>query len=491
MTESTSRTKTRPGQKPWAFLARLAPWLLIGGLVLFHAINNWVWLEENVTWAGWDKPRHLAHSLNYAQMLSPISIQSLFDVMVSDPIRPPLFPASASTMYALFGRTADVATMINVLYMAIALAATYGIGQRWNGRRLGLISVVLLALFPMFYVMSRHFYLEFAMMAMVALTVFLLLATEGFQRRGTSLLFGLSLGLGLLTKRTFAVFVVGPIIVAILSSGLLPALWQRLRQRPRIHWKSLLAALLGGLAAAGIWYLPNQETAQTLILGQALFFLWWALAALTIYFVTLPSAPLSNSLSALFLAAGLASTWYLARVEFVQRVALYAYGINDPRERALQLDQLDTYLYYLRKLGNEHLSFVLLVLFAIVALTAVVVYVRRQGTVREALRRIRPEGWAVGTWLAGSYVLLTFSIYHETRAFTPALPAAALLFGAALLKLPWRWVRRGIVALVLVFGLLQFMAQTRDRGLGTGFRAFAVHGPHLRAGPADPAAQDH
>ena len=184
MTESTTRTRTDHNRKPRAFLARLAPWLLIGGLVLFHAINNWVWLEQNVTWAGWDKPRHLAHSLNYAQMLSPISIQSLFDVMVSDPIRPPLFPASAAIMYALFGRTADVATMINVLYMAIALAATYGIGQRWSGRRLGLVSVVLLALFPMFYAMSRHFYLEFAMMAMVALTVFLLMAQRGLSAAG-------------------------------------------------------------------------------------------------------------------------------------------------------------------------------------------------------------------------------------------------------------------------------------------------------------------
>ena len=40
------------------------------------------------------------------------------------------------------------------------------------------------------------------------------------------------------------------------------------------------------------------------------------LAALAIYFATLPLAPLANALAALFLAAGLASTWYLARVEF-------------------------------------------------------------------------------------------------------------------------------------------------------------------------------
>lgn len=437
---------------------RLAPWLLVGGLVLFHAVNNWLWLAENVTLTGWDRPRHLAHSLSYARMLSPLTVRSLFGVMVSDPVRPPLVPASAAPLYWLFGWSSDVATMVNVIYMAILLAATYGIGRQWGGQRLGLVSVALLACFPMFYAMSRSFYLEFALTAMVALTVCLLLATDGFQRRGLSLLFGLSLGLGLLTKRTFAVFVVGPVLVALVTSGLLPALWQRLRQRPRLHWRAALLALLGGLVLAALWYLPNREAVQTLILGQFLFFIWWALAALAIYFIALPSAPLSNALSAFFLGAALASTWYLARIEFVQRMVLYGYGVNDPRGRALQLDSSITYLYYLRKLGNEHLSLILFGVLLLVLLLATWVYLRRQGSLIQALRHIRPEGWAVVAWITGAYVLLTFSIYQETRAFTPVLPAVALIFAAALLKLPWRRLRLSLLALLLAFGLIQFLA---------------------------------
>ena len=124
-----------------SWFARLAPWLLIAGLVTFHAINNWIWLSENVTLTGWDRPRHLAHSLNYARMLNPLSIQSLFDVMVNDPVRPPLFPASATLMYRLFGWTSDIATMVNVVYMAILLVATFGVGKRWGGQVLGMVSV--------------------------------------------------------------------------------------------------------------------------------------------------------------------------------------------------------------------------------------------------------------------------------------------------------------------------------------------------------------
>lgn len=435
---------------------RLVPWLLIGGLTLFHAVNNWTWLVRNVTWTGWDKPRHLAWSLNYAQMLSHPTITSLFDVMVSDPIRPALFSASAAILYGLFGRSADVAVMTNVIYLVIVLAATYGIGRRWGGWRLGSVSVALLAFFPMFYSMSRHFYVEFALTAMVTLSVCLLLATNGFQRRGMSLLFGLSLGLGLLTKRTFAVFATGPVLAVILTSGLLPAFWQRIRRRPRIYWGKALVALLGGLVPAAIWYFPNREAVQGFLMGDLLFFVWWGLAALTIYFATLPSAPLSNALAAVFLGAGLASTWYLTRIEFLQRLALYGYGIDDPRGRRLRLDSLDTYLYYIRKLGNEHLSVVVFIVSVAILVAAVAILLRRQGSVRQVLRQIQPEGWAVLAWIGGSYAILTLSIYHETRAITPVLPAIALLLGAGLLKLPGRRLRVGLLILLLGFGLYQF-----------------------------------
>jgi len=460
-------TQTVKHRTRW--LVRLAPWLLIGGLVVFHAANNWIWLQENVTWTGWDKARHLARSLSYTQMLSSLSLESLFNVVVGDPVRTPLFPASASIMYRLFGYTEDVATMINIVYMAIALAATYGIGLRWGrsasmrGRAplLGMVAAALLAFFPMFYSMSRYFYIEFATTAMVALVVYLLLATEGFQRRGMSLLFGLSLGLGLLTKRTFLVFAVGPVLAALLTSGALPELWRRVRQRPRIYPKNALLALGGGLAVAALWTVPNRETVSTLILGDLLFFAWWLLAALAIYFATLPSAPLANGLAALFLGAGVASTWYLARIEFLQRVALYGYGIDDPRGRTLSLGDINTYLYYLRKLGNEHLSVVILALLVVVSLLLAFAALRSlrslsSGSAVQALRRVSTEAWVVLAWVGGAYALLTLSIYQETRALTPALPAVALLASAAIFKLPWRRLRVVLLALLFGFGLVQF-----------------------------------
>jgi 4-amino-4-deoxy-L-arabinose transferase-like glycosyltransferase/lysophospholipase L1-like esterase len=458
MAESTERRRS-------TWLYRLAPWLFIGAIIVFYAVTNWQWLTENVTSTGWDKPRHLARSLYYNQLLSQPSIQSVFTVVVGDPVRTPLFPASATIMYQLFGRDPDVAAMVNILYLAVGLAATYGIGRRWHGRALGLIAVALLAVFPMYYSMSRYFYLEFALAAMVALAVYLLLTTDGFKRRGVSLAFGLSLGLTLLTKRTSAVFLVGPVLAVILIFGLLPLLWKQLRRivtlRDHKSWlrylRNAVLALLIGLVPAGIWYLPNRQAVHGLYLGDFLFFAWWLLAAATAYCLLLPSDPLSNGFAALFLAAGLASTWYLARItEFLQRISLYGYGIDDPRGRELNLGDIDTYLYYLRKLVNEHLSPIIAIIFVLVLIVAVVAYVRRRGPIRNALRAIRPAAWVVLAWIASAYLLLTLSIYQETRAITPALPAVALLFGAALLAFPWRKAAMALTAVVLVFGLLQF-----------------------------------
>jgi hypothetical protein len=143
-------------------------------------------------------------------------------------------------------------------------------------------------------------------------------------------------------------------------------------------------------------------------------------------------------------------------------MVLYGYGVNDPRGRALRLDSPVTYLYYLRKLGNEHLSLILFALLIAVVVVAVVIVLHRHGSPGRALRQVRLEGWVILAWIGGAYLLLTFSIYQETRAFTPVLPAIALLFGAALQKLPWRRIRLVLLALILGLGLVQFFVLTYE-----------------------------
>jgi 4-amino-4-deoxy-L-arabinose transferase-like glycosyltransferase len=440
--------------------SRLTPYgpaLLIAALVAWHAFHNWLWLDRNVVLTGWDKARHLAQSLAYNSMLTPLTLRSLFTAFISDSVRPPLTPISAVVMYRLFGASGDVAAMGNLFYLTVTLVATWKLGVLLAGRRLALLSVVLLALLPMFYAMSRYFYLEFPLMAVVALTIWLLLASDGFQKRGPSLLFGLCLGLGLLTKRTYVAFVFAPVGLVVLNSGVLPALWRRVRGGLRIDLKHAALALACGLALAAVWVVPSWATIQELPLGIWLYPLWAGLAAVTIYLILRSPGPDTNCLSALGLGGTLGSLWYLANVNFLQRMLLFGYGVNDPRERSIELGSLFTYTDYLATLVNQHLSLSISLLLVAAALLLVVALLRR-GRFGEALRRVRAGWWAVALWVLGPYLVLTLSIYHEARAITPVLPAIALLGSGLLLKLPWRRVRVLLVVLLILVGLVQFYA---------------------------------
>lgn len=439
------------------WLDRYGPALLIVALVGWHAVHNWVWLSSNSVLTGWDKARHLAQSLTYNNLLTPLTLRTFFGALISDSVRPPLAPMAAVPLYRLFGTSSDVATMLNVFYLAVTLVATYKIGVLLRGRTLGVLSALLLALFPMFYAMSRYFYLEFPLMALVALTMWLLLGSDGFQKRGVSLLFGLCLGLGLLTKRTYVAFVMAPVAFVVLTSDVFPGLWRRLRGGLRLDLKHAALALVGGLALAAVWFLPNWSTVQEQVLGGWIFAIWAGLVAIAIYLLLRRPGPDVNFLSSVALGAVVGSTWYLVNTGFVQRMLLFAYGVNDPRGRTINLGSLHTYTEFLVTLINQHISLLVVILLISAALALSIALLRGRASLN-TLRRLRSGWWAVLLWIIGPYAVLTLSIYHETRAITPVLPAIALLGAGLILKIPWRTVRNLLIVVLVVVGVVQFYA---------------------------------
>ncbi len=437
-------------------LARLAPWLLILALVAFHAANNWIWLTKNEVIPGWDRPAHLGRSLAYHATLTPLSWQGLFQASVQDPIRPPLFFASTVPLYWAFGTSPDVATMVNVAYWLVLLASVYGLGRHLGGARLGTWGAVLVALLPLLYAMSRSFYIEFALAALVTLTLYLLVASDGFRRRGAALGFGLALGLGLLTKRTYVVFVAVPVLVAILRSGALRSLGARMRGGLRLDFPDLLIAGGLGLALAALWYFPNRSQVEDLTLGLWLYPARTLLVGATVYLLLRePHDPGVNCLSALGLGAALASLWYLPRVEVIRRLLLYGYGVGDPRGRSLDLTSIYTYTYYIRHPVNEGLGLVLSVLLAVAVLGLVAWLFRRRHPGR-ILWQADTGWWVLALWPLAAYVLLTLSIYKEARAFAPVLPALGLILAAGLVLMPWRRLGRALLLLAVAWGLVQF-----------------------------------
>jgi 4-amino-4-deoxy-L-arabinose transferase-like glycosyltransferase len=482
----TNSQEARLRLRRW--VARIAPILLIAGLVVLHAVINSHWLADNVTLTGADKSTHLARSFRYHLTLSPLTLRSFFTTLVDNPIRPSLFHISSTLAYRLFGFSADSGPMINLFYMTILLAATYGLGVKLGGRKVGLLGTALLGTYPMVYAMSRYFYMESALTAMVAATIYFLISSDRFQNRMQVVLLGLCLGLGLLTKRTFAVFVLVPFFYVVFRSKLLPALWRAVTSRPNVHWRSLLIALAAGALLSGIWFFPNKESIAELVLGNWLFLVWWFLAALTIYLFTLPSAPEVNLLASLSLGASLASVWYVARIEFILRATSFAYTEQGLRERSFAWLDPSTYYFYLRRIVVEHISPFYAAFALLAACVLLYFWIRRRA-------KSGMVWWVLVWWIVGAYVLMTFTLYRQSRAIMPILPPIALLTAAGLFMLPWRRLRSALVMVMLIGGILQlimlsftpFKPLVEASTLGT-VRVFA-QGGHIQwpdAGPNDP-----
>lgn len=459
-------------------------------LLAGHVGANWLWRSANVIVLGFDRTFHLVNSQVYDHILRADALpRALFSALTWSDYYPPLVHLSIAGFYRLFGVSADVAAMVNVVYLALLLLGVYGIGERLAGPWPGLLAAAIVSLLPMVFSMSRYTYLDFPLAALVAINVCLLLRSNCFARRGYALLYGLSLGLGLLIKWTFVVFAGGPLLAVLLSRGApgeapLAGAWQAVRSAvtARLGGGRLpvigCAALLG-LAVTAAWYLPNRAPTAALLLGNWLVLLSWLLWTWTWTFILIPrrrpgsppgdEAGLgrgANLLAALGLGACLAGSWYLTRIEFVGTFWLNAYGKDSGRSWGFS--------EYGQLLWTEQLGPVLagLVVAALAGL-AIARWQRVSGSVR-AFLALGVDGWALVLWAALSFVVFSaqVSIIHS-RYILPLLPPLGI---ALALALAWRpdslranrglahlsRLRLGAIAAVLGFALLQFVVLSFD-----------------------------
>ncbi len=432
-------------------LREKGPYVLIVLLLLFHTINNWLWLSTNAAPTGWDRPQHLVKTLTYNEVLEEFNLRTLFTALTWDSYRPPLFFLSAIPLYKLFGISWDVATMVNMAYMAILLLAVYGLGRKmYADWRIGLLASFTVSLFPLVFVMSRFFYIEFGLTAMVALSLYWLVCSQGFQNRRFAWLFGLSLGLGMLIKWTFLAFLVAPLGFALLRYGVIQKAGDR-TIRPFSRWPWALFSAAVGLGGALLWYLPNREAIDGLPLGYGLLPLWWVLLALTIYSMGLRSTKATNFASSLCLGLLIASLWYLPRIDFIGPFFDFAYG---GRGDSANFTRLSAYTFYPERLVKEGLS---LPLFA----SFVIILILHLGSGKK-IKLGAQNGALLALWVVGPLVIFTLGSHRDSRSIMPVLPALAIGLAWGLISLRNNRIRLAGISLLAIFSLVQFFILSYD-----------------------------
>ena len=217
-------------------------------------------LRETGTPPGWDQSVHLRDSLVYERILRHPSVlaggvlgailhgSEEFPLLTPSGYYPPLVPGITALLYTVAGRSYETAMATQMLFLVLLVYGTWALGNRLLGAPVGLVAGLMLMAAPGIRLNAEEYMLDLPLAAMVVVAVWALLSTDGFVRRDRSLVFGVLVGLGMLTKWTFFLFLALPVVL-VLASGL-AASSKELLTRSRRWGNAALALLAGGLVAA-------------------------------------------------------------------------------------------------------------------------------------------------------------------------------------------------------------------------------------------------
>lgn len=425
----------------------LPRWLVGIILVLitgFHVVGGLHWIHQNVVFLGHDATKYLQVSIQTNQVLTPLSPQSIFQALTLDSYRPPAIFFWIQPYYTLFGVSADSAQLANIVLLALTILFTYLLGARVASQGVGIFAALLVGLLPMMIAMSRLLYTEMLLTAMVTLNLVALLGSQGFTKRGWVLLWGASLGFGLLAKWTLPLYIGLPVLWCMWKADLWSMQWAALR-RLRLDWRAAVLAMVVAGVLSGLWFLPNRRTAETLVMGWWLWPGWWAMMTGLLYLAGLMrrrASPLIYAWTAILLGVLIASIWYLPHIEVFAHLLALDEERGQPDASPLSLGNLWRYVDYFYWTHLGPLAFWVIIPSAIAAGVA-------------GWRRLRTPGAPVtmlGLAMLSALLGLTVIAQSNTRNLLPLLPAFAILLALALQHHAgiWRWGLGAIWVAVLV-----------------------------------------
>ncbi len=253
-------------------------WGAIAVVAAFIAITCW-WLSRDQGVPFGDAASHLNTVVAYHDLLRAGDVGALLHRSGFYP--PATFVTGA--VATLVGGLDASAPVIgeNLVYASLLALGCYGTGRLVGGPPAGFLAVVFALGCPLVIEQLHVFMLDAPEAALVAVAVWLILASERFARLGTSAAAGVAVGVGLASKEQFPLFVAGLIVVVLAREGgwrnrrgiLLFAACTAVVAAP---WYVANLSQLGTYASSGLGNanLPAQARPALLSLSNAGWYLW-------------------------------------------------------------------------------------------------------------------------------------------------------------------------------------------------------------------------
>ncbi len=219
-------------------------WGAIGITAAFIGITCW-WLTQDRSIPIFDAGYHLGTAIYFHKQLQ---LGHLLEPFNNTSQYPPL--AHVIGALAMFIGGVNVATPIiaeNLLFVSLLTLGCYKTGRLLFGSRAGLLVVIFVLGSPLLIAQFHVFMLDAPETALVAVSIWLLLASENFARVDMAGFAGLAVGAGLLIKVQYPFFLAGIVIVALARGG-----WR--------HWRGLAVFAAVALIVGASWYIDHLST---------------------------------------------------------------------------------------------------------------------------------------------------------------------------------------------------------------------------------------
>ena len=227
-------------------------WLTTGATVVFFAVTVW-WLTQDTRVPDYDSGQHMLDAFVVHDQLANWNLLAPFTDFNNYP--PLVHIVGALGIFVGGLNSASLILANNVVFLPLLVGGCYGVGTLAYGRLGGLLAALFALGTPMILSEMRgEFYIDPGEAAMVAISVWAIVASRRFERVGLSALAGFLCALGMLSKQTFPFFVAGLLLVVVARGG-----WR--------NWRGLLAFLLVGALFALPWYIDHVAQLNTLTAG--------------------------------------------------------------------------------------------------------------------------------------------------------------------------------------------------------------------------------
>jgi hypothetical protein len=229
------------GLKPRAAITRLSgfAWGAIGVTTAFIVLTCW-WLTQDRSVPIYDAGYHLETAIDYHNMLRSGDLLGPFTNVLQYP--PLAFLVGALAMFVGGVNVSSPVIAENLVFVSLLALGCYQTGRLLFGAPAGLLAVIFVLGSPLLISEFHTFLLDAPETALVAVSMWLILASEDFGRGRIAGFAGLAVGCGLLIKVTFPLFLAGIVVMILVRGG-----WR--------NWRGLAIFLAIALLIGAPWYL--------------------------------------------------------------------------------------------------------------------------------------------------------------------------------------------------------------------------------------------